>query len=111
MSTTKRKPSHPGEILKRQYIEPLEITITDAAQAIGVTRQALSNLTNCHTDISIEMSLRLAKAFDTTPEFWLNLQKNYDLWHAQEDKSIQEMLKQITILYHQKERTNTLDND
>lgn len=75
-------PPHPGEVLKEIYVAPLGLTITDIAKALGVTRQALSELLNCHTGISIEMSIRLSKAFDTSPELWLNLQNKHDLWEA-----------------------------
>jgi len=74
------KPAHPGEILRKLYLEPLGLTVTDAAKALGVTRKALSELLNRKTGISTSMALRLSKAFGTTPELWLNLQQNFDLW-------------------------------
>lgn len=83
---TKRKPRHPGGLLKRQYLEPLDIKITDLAKSLGVSRKTVSELVNEKSTISPDMALRLAKAFQTTPELWLNLQKNYDLWCAA-DKS------------------------
>lgn len=61
------------------YVEPLGLTVTQAAKALGVTRKALSELVNCRAGISVEMALRLAKAFDTTAESWLGLQQQYDL--------------------------------
>jgi len=73
------KPSHPGRIIRDDYIEPLEITIKEVANILGVTRQTLDAIVNERSGISPEMSLRLSKAFDTTPEFWLNLQRNFDL--------------------------------
>jgi antitoxin HigA-1 len=75
-------PPHPGEILRALCLEPLEITITDAAEALGVSRKTLSAILNCRAGISPEMAIRLAKAFDTTPESWLNQQMQYDLWNA-----------------------------
>jgi addiction module HigA family antidote len=74
------KPAHPGEVLKEMYLEPLDLSITQAAEALGVTRKALSELINGRTGISTAMALRLSKAFHTTPELWLNLQQNFDLW-------------------------------
>ena len=76
------KPTHPGEILKTLYLEPLGLTQIEAADNLGVTRKTLSMLLNGHQGISAEMALRLAKAFDTTPELWMNMQLNYDLWNA-----------------------------
>jgi antitoxin HigA-1 len=73
-------PPHPGEVLRELYLEPLGLTITAAAQGLGVTRKALSELVNKRFGVSPEMALRLAKAFSTTPESWLNLQQQYDLW-------------------------------
>ncbi|GBD91883.1 putative HTH-type transcriptional regulator YddM [bacterium BMS3Abin04] len=75
-------PEHPGEILKELYIKPLNITITEAAKALGVTRNTLSELINGHSGISTEMALRLSKTFNTTPELWLNMQQNFNLSKA-----------------------------
>jgi len=79
---TKMTPSHPGEILKGLYLDPLDITISDASIKLGVSRKTLSYLINKRSGISVEMAIRLSKAFKTTPELWLNIQQNYDLWHA-----------------------------
>ena len=75
-------PPHPGEILRELCLEPLEVTVTDAAEALGVSRKTLSAILNCRSGISPEMAIRLAKAFDTTPESWMNQQMQYDLWNA-----------------------------
>lgn len=75
-------PPHPGQVLKELYLEGLNLNISDAAVALGITRQSLSGIVNGHVRISPTMSLRLGKAFNTDPEMWLNMQKNYDLWHA-----------------------------
>jgi addiction module HigA family antidote len=75
-------PSHPGQILKSLYVEPLGITITATAEKLGVTRKAISEIINGHTGISAEMALRLSLAFKTTPELWLGLQMDFDLWDA-----------------------------
>ncbi|GAA0547438.1 hypothetical protein GCM10009415_31990 [Chitinophaga japonensis] len=63
-------------------MEPLHLTNGVAADNLGITRKTLSMLLNEHQGISAEMALRLSKAFDTTPELWMNMQRNYDLWNA-----------------------------
>jgi antitoxin HigA-1 len=64
------------------YLDLLGISITDLADNLGVARKTVSQLVNGHMGVSAEMALRLGKAFNTTPELWLNLQRNYDLWQA-----------------------------
>ena len=78
----KRTPSHPGGILKRLYMEPLSLTITQLADVLGVSRKTVSKITNEKGAIIPDMALRLSRALDTTPELWLNLQQAYDLWQA-----------------------------
>ena len=82
------RPAHPGEVLRNMYIEPLGLTITETAKALGVTRKALSDLLNKRSGISMTMSLRLSKAFNTTPELWLNMQRNYDMARAKKRVSL-----------------------
>jgi addiction module HigA family antidote len=78
-------PPHPGEVLRELYINPLDLTITAAAEGLGVTRKALSELVNGHTDISRDMAIRLAKAFPNTDiRLWLDLQVQYDAWQAEQ---------------------------
>ena len=77
------KPAHPGQILKNMYLEPLALTNGNAADNLGITRKTLSLLVNEHQGISAEMALRLAKALETTPELWMNMQRDYDLWNAE----------------------------
>jgi antitoxin HigA-1 len=78
-------PSHPGEIIKGLYLEPLGLTQEEAANNLGVTRKTFSMLLNGKQGISAEMALRLAKAFKTTSALWMNLQNEYDLWHAEKN--------------------------
>lgn len=78
-------PPHPGEIIRELCLEPLELSVTDAADALGVSRKTLSSILNGRSGISPEMALRLAKAFNTSPESWLNQQLQYDLWQAQKE--------------------------
>lgn len=77
-------PPHPGGIVRRQCLEPLGLSVTRAAKGLGVTRQALSELLNGKSRISVEMAIRLSKAFGSTPETWLGMQLAYDLWQAQD---------------------------
>ena len=80
-----KNPPHPGRIVRRECIEPLGLTITEAAERLGVTRQALNNLVNAKAGISPEMSIRLSKAFGSSPEVWLGMQMEYDLAQAEKD--------------------------
>jgi len=77
-----KNPPHPGRILKQDCIEPLNLTITEAAMKLGISRQSLSEIVNGKTGITPSMALKLSKAFSTTPEFWLNMQQKYDLAQA-----------------------------
>jgi addiction module HigA family antidote len=77
-------PPHPGEIIRDQCLEPLGLSVTDAAKGLGVTRKALSELLNGHAGVSPEMAIRLEKAFGSTAETWLRMQLAYDLWQAQQ---------------------------
>jgi len=77
-----RPPSHPGGILKRLYLEPLNLSTVDFAKAVGVSRKTISKLINERGAVTPAMALRFSIAFKTTPQLWLNLQQNYDLWHA-----------------------------
>jgi len=74
-----KNPSHPGAIVRYDCLEPLGLSVTEAARVLGVTRQTLNNLVNGKAGVSAEMAVRLSKAFGSEPEFWLRLQMNYDL--------------------------------
>ena len=82
MRRVTRRPTHPGNIIKEDYLLPLSITIKDMAATLGVSRKTLSKIINERGAITPDMALRLSRALDTTPDFWLNLQKNFDLWQA-----------------------------
>jgi len=77
-------PPHPGEIIRELCLEPLQLSVTDAAQALGVSRKTLSAIVNGRAGISPEMAVRLSIAFDTTAESWLHQQTQYDLWNAEQ---------------------------
>ena len=76
-------PPHPGEVLKSLCLEPLKLSVTDAALALGVSRKTLSSILNGRSGISPEMAVRLSIAFGTSAESWLNQQIQFDLWHAE----------------------------
>lgn len=80
--TAVRPSAHPGLILKEEFAEPLELTQAKMAQDLGVGIKTLSELYNEKRGISALMALKLARYFGTTPQFWMNLQDNYDLYEA-----------------------------
>lgn len=80
-------PPHPGEVLRSLCLEPLGLTVSDAARALGVSRKTLSGIVNGHAGVSPEMAVRLSLAFDTTAESWLNQQIQYDLWQAEKKRA------------------------
>jgi addiction module HigA family antidote len=90
-------PPHPGVVLRQLCLEPLKLTVTDAARSLGVGRKALSSILNGRAGISPEMAVRLSIAFSTSAESWLNQQGQYDLWHAEKNrKSLHVEKLQIT---------------
>jgi len=97
-----RDSTHPGRIIKGLYLEQFSITISDLAKALGVSRKTLSKIVNERGSISSGMALRLSRAFNTSPELWLNLQRNYDLWHASHNsndwKNVQPVERQVNAL-------------
>ena len=95
MSTTKTitensmvmyNPPHPGEVLRELCLEPLDLTVTAAADALGVSRKTLSAILNGRAGISPEMAIRLSIAFGASAESWLNQQTQYDLWLAEQNR-------------------------
>ena len=97
MRNRKRPPTHPGGILKRHYMEPLALTVSDLSEILKVSRKTLSKIINERGSVTPEMALRLSKAFNTTPELWLNLQQNYDLWHASHESSDWKDIKAVAV--------------
>ncbi len=97
MRKRKRCPAHPGRILKNLYLKPLGISNTKLSEILGVSRNAVSNIVNEHKSVTPEMALRLSKAFpNSTPESWLSLQKNYDLWQTAHNTNDWEKVKPAT---------------
>ena len=77
-------PPHPGENIRFSCLEPLDLSVTDGAKALGVSRQALSALLNGKAGVSPEMAVRLSKVFGSSARHWLQLQMNHDLWQAEQ---------------------------
>jgi antitoxin HigA-1 len=78
-------PAHPGDVIREGYLKPLGLTITAAADALGVTRKALSDLLNCHSSVSTDMAIRLEKVGWSEASFWLQMQLNCNLWKARQN--------------------------
>ena len=76
-------PAHPGEILKEMFIKERNLTISEVAKGLNVARANLSAVINGHLGISPELAIKLSEAFGNTAQFWVNLQNNYELWHAE----------------------------
>lgn len=82
-----RKPTHPGELIKAHYMEPLGLTVTSLAASLGVSRKTLSSIINERSGVTADMALRLARAFSTSAELWFNMQRGYDLWMAENENT------------------------
>lgn len=82
-------PAHPGEVLRELYLDELGLSITKAAKGLGISRKTLSELVNGKAGISPAMAMRLSIAFpNTSPQFWLNLQNQYDLWKERDNPAL-----------------------
>lgn len=79
-----RKPTHPGEMLREDFITDYALTVADMAKKLGVSRQSVNELLRERRAVSPEMALRLGRLFGNSPEFWLNAQRAVDLWVASE---------------------------
>ena len=84
MLKRKLAPNHPGIVLKEMFIDENELTITEVANGLGIARPNLSAIVNGHTGISPELAVKLSEAFGNSSQFWINLQNNYELWHAEQ---------------------------
>jgi len=82
-----RAPTHPGEILLEEFLKPTGMTQTTLAEKMGVPIQRVNTLINGKRDMTAETAILLARTFETTPQFWMNLQTAWDLWHAQRKMS------------------------
>lgn len=93
MSILKRKPTHPGKMLNEEFLKPLEISQSQLAEAIGVSFRSINELVNEKRNLSSEMAIKLSKYFGTSPELWINLQMQYDVYYV--SKYISKELNQI----------------
>ena len=100
MRTRKRPPSHPGSILRLHYLDPSGISVTDLAKDLRLSRKTVSKILNEHAAVTTDVALRLSRAFDTTPELWLNLQRNYDLWHTANETTDWQAIRPILEIAH-----------
>ena len=89
----KRRPTHPGEMLREDFLPDYEMSVSDLAKAVGVSRQSINELLRERRAVSPEMALRLARLFGNSPEFWLNAQRAVDLWDTA--KAIKEDVARI----------------
>jgi addiction module HigA family antidote len=78
-----RRPTHPGEMLREEYMPDYGLTVSDLAKRIGVSRQSVNELVHERRNLSTEMAIRLARLFGDSPQSWLNLQRNVDIWDAE----------------------------
>lgn len=79
------QPLHPGEILKEMFIHERKLTITEVAKGLKITRSTLSSVINGHLKITPQLAVKLSEAFGNSAQFWINLQNNYELWHAEKN--------------------------
>ena len=81
-----RKPTHPGKVFAEDVLKPLDLSVTDAARMLGVSRKALSEFVNETVSLSPEMAIRISKSTNTSPESWMNMQQKLTLWTAQQNE-------------------------
>lgn len=91
-----RAPTHPGEVLRKDFLEPLDLTVSDLADHLGVSRQRVSSIVNERREVTVETALLLAEAFDMTAQFWLNLQQKRSLWENLRREETAEKLDRVT---------------
>ena len=92
-----RKPTHPGELIREEYMKALKLTVTSLAASLGISRKTLSTIINERAGVTPDMALRLSRAFTTTPELWLNMQRGYDLWVAENEHSDWQNVKPVYV--------------
>jgi antitoxin HigA-1 len=90
----KRPPVHPGEILREDVLKSLDLSVSEAARRLGVSRQQLHRILACTHPVTIEMALRIGKFAGNGPGLWLRMQQAYDLWYA--ENNMAEELSKIT---------------
>lgn len=91
-----RAPTHPGEVLRKDFLEPLDLTVSDLADHLGVSRQRVSAVVNERREVTVETALLLAEAFEMSAQFWLNLQQKRSLWENLRREETAEKLDRVT---------------
>lgn len=86
-------PPHPGEFIRQTYIEPFEISVRSLAESLDVSPSTLARIVSMRSAVSPEMALRLSKALGRSPESWLAMQHNYDLWLAKQSADLSDVQK------------------
>ena len=86
-------PPHPGEFIREVYITPFQISVRKVAESLGVSASTLNRLLNGENNVSPEMALRLSKTLGRSPESWLSMQDQYDLWHARQSVDLKQVKK------------------
>jgi len=86
-------PPHPGEFIRKTYIEPFEISVRSLAESLDVSPSTLARIVSMRSAVSPEMALRLSKALGRSPESWLAMQHNYDLWRAKQSADLSDVQK------------------
>lgn len=97
MKLRKRPPAHPGGILKRNYIDQSVVTLRQLSDILGLSEDAASEIISGRASVTPDMALRLSRAFNTSPELWLNMQQYYDLWHAANDSAEWEKIQPVIL--------------
>jgi len=97
MKLRKRPPTHPGGILKRNYMDQSVVTLSQLADILGLSEEAASEVVNGRAPVTADMALRISRAFSTSPELWLNMQQYYDLWHAAKDSEEWEKVQPVIL--------------
>lgn len=95
---TNRPPFHPGEILRTEFLEPLSMSQTELARRIQVSYPRISEIVHARRGITPDTACRLGKLFGTTPDFWLNMQQDWELWHALQDPRTLHAIEEIETL-------------
>jgi antitoxin HigA-1 len=92
-------PPHPAQVLQELWLDEITITTTELAKKLDISRQSMSNFMNYKMGVSPEFAIKLAKAFNTTPDQWLDMQSQYDLWQVQSNKNVTfSLLKNVQIV-------------
>jgi addiction module HigA family antidote len=92
-----RKPTHPGELIREEYMKTMKLTVTSLAGSLGISRKTLSTIINERAGVTPDMALRLSRAFSTSAELWLNMQRGYDLWIAENEHTDWQKVKPVYV--------------